>query len=96
MELVTRAFSELAGIPVADALVKRGYADQRKLTREERRAQAGGVYVVVEPQLMCGKRILLLDDVVTTGATVSAAAQALKAAGAVHVDVLAFARVWGR
>lgn len=96
MELVTRAFSELAGIPVADALVKRGYADQRKLTREERSAQAGGVYVVVEPQLMCGKRILLLDDVVTTGATVSAAARALKAAGAVHVDVLAFARVWGR
>lgn len=41
-----------------------------------------------------GMRVLLLDDVITTGATMNAAAHALKCAGAARVDCLAFARVW--
>ena len=40
-----------------------------------------------------GRRILLIDDVLTTGSTVNAAARALLRAGARHVDVLTFARV---
>jgi predicted amidophosphoribosyltransferase len=45
-----------------------------------------------------GKRVLLIEDVITTGATVTAAAECLKAAGATRVDVLALARtrVWQR
>jgi predicted amidophosphoribosyltransferase len=42
---------------------------------------------------VAGKSVLLVDDVYTTGATVKAAAKALKKAGAAHVDVLTFARV---
>lgn len=95
MEEVARAFSQRAGIPLVDVLAKRGRADQRELTRTERLAQSRSVYVVVDPARVVGRRLLLLDDVVTTGATVSAAADALKQAGAVHVDALAFARVWG-
>ncbi|MGE0282237.1 MAG: ComF family protein [Rhizobiaceae bacterium] len=42
---------------------------------------------------VAGRRVLLVDDVYTTGSTVTAATKALKKAGAVHVDVLTFARV---
>jgi predicted amidophosphoribosyltransferase len=40
-----------------------------------------------------GRRVLVIDDVYTTGATVSAAARALKRGGAAAVDVITFARV---
>jgi predicted amidophosphoribosyltransferase len=42
---------------------------------------------------VAGRRIVLVDDVITTGATVQAAARVLKAAGAARVDVLALAVV---
>jgi predicted amidophosphoribosyltransferase len=48
-----------------------------------------------ERPLVEGRRILLVDDVYTTGATVRACARALKRAGASGVDVLTFARVAG-
>ena len=92
MEDVARRFCELAGLPLVDALVKHGSADQRELGRAERQERSRDVYEVVEP--VAGMRLLLLDDVITTGATMRAAASALHAAGAAHVDALAFARVW--
>ena len=44
-------------------------------------------------QRIRGKRLILVDDVMTTGATVDACAHVLLRAGAVHVDVLTLARV---
>ena len=41
-----------------------------------------------------GRRLLLIDDVITTGATMAAASAELKRAGAAAVDGLAIARVW--
>lgn len=93
MELIARHLSGRSDIPLLDALVKHGLSDQRELGRADRLAEALGAYEVVLP--VRGKRILLIDDVITTGATMSAAASALKAAGASRVDGLAFARVWG-
>jgi len=49
-------------------------------------------FQVERPRLIAGERILLVDDVFTTGATVSACAQALKDAGALEVFVLTVAR----
>lgn len=92
MECVASSFAQMAGVPLLDALVKYGSSDQRALGRAEREAHARGVYEVVEP--VAGKRLLLLDDVITTGATIRAARSALLAAGARRVDALAFARVW--
>lgn len=93
MELIARHLSGRSDIPLLDALVKHGSSDQRELGRADRLAEALGAYEVVLP--VRDKRILLIDDVITTGATMSAAASALKAAGASRVDGLAFARVWG-
>ena len=60
----------------------------------ERRANVLGVYEVMNPELLAGKRILLLDDIITTGATASECARVLLTAGAkeVHFAVIAAAR----
>ena len=44
---------------------------------------------------VAGRKIVLIDDVLTSGATLNAAARVLLRAGAAHVDVLVFARVVG-
>ncbi len=57
-----------------------------------RRANVLGVYSPVDPELVAGKRVLLLDDVVTTGATLSECARVLRTAGASDVVCAALAR----
>ena len=65
------------------------------LTRAQRQINVRGAFAVprYRRSKVEGRRLLLLDDVITTGATVEAAAQALKAAGAARVDVLALGLV---
>lgn len=58
----------------------------------ERRANVLGVYEVISPELVAGKRILLVDDVVTSGATLSQCALMLRAAGASDVFAVTLAR----
>ncbi|WP_239284812.1 phosphoribosyltransferase family protein [Collinsella sp. An2] len=92
MEAIAREFACLADVPLCDALAKHGAGDQRKLGRADRLAGSRDLYQVVDD--VQDKDLLLLDDVVTTGATMSAAAGALRDAGARRVDALALARVW--
>lgn len=92
MEAASTWFATFADVPPLDALVKHGRSDQRKLGRAERLSQAGDLYEVVED--VRGMRLLVLDDVITTGATIGAVAAALRQAGAERVDALALARVW--
>ena len=57
----------------------------------QRRANVLGVYKVPNPEFVRGKRILLLDDIITTGATISECAKTLMAAGAKEVYGVAIA-----
>ena len=80
--------------PTALARVKRT-RQQVGLTRSQRADNLQGAFRVpdaMRPQVE-GRRILLVDDVLTTGATANAAARALLRAGAREIDILTFARV---
>jgi len=67
-------------------------APQAGLTNAKRRANVQGAFRIAGGRRLDGLRILLVDDVVTTGATASACARVLKRAGAAHVSLLALAR----
>jgi ComF family protein len=65
---------------------------QVDLNESERRRNVAGAFQVTRPQHVDGRRILLVDDVYTTGATVDECSHALVRAGAHSVDVLVLAR----
>jgi ComF family protein len=91
-ELLARAVARRYGLPVLDVLRrKRATPTQAGLSNARRRSNVAGAFTV--RGAVSGRRILLVDDVMTTGATAAACAAALKRAGARHVAVLALARV---
>jgi predicted amidophosphoribosyltransferase len=92
--LLAAELAHLAGVPAVEALRARPRRDQRGLDRERRAANARASIVAV-PGVALPPRVLLLDDVFTTGATLDAAALALACAGAGEVRVLAVARACG-
>lgn len=89
--------ARLSGLPYRPlALVRtRRTRPQPGLTRSERQANVRAAFAVPKPwkTAIDGRAVILVDDVITTGATVTACARALKAAGARRVDVLALALV---
>lgn len=66
---------------------------QTELSRKERIENVKGAFSLTSPEVVAGKRVLLVDDVFTTGATASECAKTLLAGGAARVDVLTLARV---
>jgi ComF family protein len=77
-------------LPLEEALERaRAVPRQASLPREQRRQNVRGAFRPAGP---VPRRVLLVDDVYTTGATANAAASALRRGGARHVDVIAFAR----
>jgi ComF family protein len=90
-ELLARGLSRRTGIPVAGALRRlRPTPAQAGLSNSARRQNVSQAFRAGSVQ---GKRILLIDDVMTTGATAAACALALKQAGARRVALLTVARV---
>jgi ComF family protein len=92
--LLARGLARLTGIPMVEtALVRaRNTPPQVGLTDAERRHNVRQAFHCSSPGLVAHKRLLLVDDVMTTGATVCSASQALLDAGAGKVSVLTVAR----
>lgn len=93
-ELLARGISEVLNIPVAaGAVTRRGEQTSQVRTRdvEERRRNVASAFTCTD-ESFSGKRILMVDDVCTTGATLEACAAALRASGALDVCGLTVAR----
>ncbi len=83
-------------VPVTTALKRiRATPQQVGLSKSERAQNVQGAFRVpaAAKAEVAGRRLILLDDVLTSGATADTCARALLRAGAAHVDVLVFARV---
>lgn len=92
MELITKEISGFLGLRSAQPLARPRAIDQRKLGRTGRLDNMSNRFKVL-PGATVPQDVLLVDDVYTTGSTLSAASEALLDAGATRVRCLTFARV---
>jgi competence protein ComFC len=93
--LLARALCARTGLPCDEwSLARTAHTEQHRagMDRQARRETVRGAFRVARPRLVEGQRVLLVDDVFTTGATASACASALLASGAREVFVLTVAR----
>jgi ComF family protein len=91
-ELLARTVGSCLGLPTRTALARSILTgEQNKLGRRQRHDNLRGAFVVPHPIEVAGKSILLVDDVITTGATANECSRALLRAGAATVRVLAAA-----
>lgn len=93
-ELIARPLARRLGLPVKAALLARTRPrpEKRRLTRKERWSTVKGAYLAREGTVV-DRRVLLVDDVFTTGATLDACSRALRKAGAARVSAVTVARV---
>ena len=94
VRLLAEGMAPVLGLPVTETLEKaRHTAAQSGLTDDgARRANVLGAYRVRDPEAVRGRRVLLADDVITTGATLSECARVLRTAGAASVVCVTFAQ----
>jgi predicted amidophosphoribosyltransferase len=95
--LLAKAIADGSNIVVADGVLKRVKATPQQvgLSQTERAQNVQGAFRVPTEHKaeVAGRRLILIDDVLTSGATSDACARALLRAGARNVDLLVFARV---
>jgi ComF family protein len=95
--VLARAISAISGVPITHGGLKRVRATPQQVgrSRTERADNVQGAFLVPPEHRVevAGRRLVLVDDVLTSGATVEACTRALLRAGAAQVDVLVFARV---
>lgn len=87
--------SQWTGLPLSCALrFAERTADQRELGREQRHKNLEGSFIADFASARTPRRAIVIDDVITTGATTAAATNALLEAGVEQVAIVALARVW--
>ena len=89
-QLLAEGLGRLIGIPAPDGLVVRTKhtATQTTMGREQRRRNVEDIFRAKRPEAIAGKTVILIDDVLTTGATIGACGQSLLNAGAQQVFAL--------
>jgi competence protein ComFC len=93
-ELIARTVARRIGLPYEECLTKvTDNHEQHKLSEKERRRNVYGVYRPFGKDKLVGKKILLIDDIVTTGATLCECALVLFRSGAQEVACAAIAEV---
>ena len=92
--LLARSFARKTRVPWdPSTLIRiRDTPTQTGLSRRLRKENIEGAFRALQPRRIVGINILLIDDVITTGATVREGATTLKRAGAVRIDIIALAR----
>jgi ComF family protein len=92
-KLIAKALAKKLGVPCRKLLIK-GVNNKRHSSiddREERKRNVSGVYRLATKDALVGKRILLVDDIVTSGSTISECAAVLKGAGCTEIYAAAVA-----
>lgn len=92
-ELIAQGLSEVSGVKVDGSLLSRvvDNSTQTRRSTAERLTNVAGIFRAMRPEAVDGRHLLLVDDVVTTGATLTACADALAEAGALRISVFALA-----
>ncbi len=92
---LSRRIADAEGLAHGTGILLRTRAtdSQRGRSFEQRQRNVAGAFALAEGADITGKRIVLVDDVMTTGATLNAGAAILRDGGAASVDILVFARV---
>lgn len=96
-QILARALGRATGLPVLPDAVRRKRAtpSQGHLTRAQRHRNVAGAFAVPDGRrpLLKNRRVLLVDDVMTTGSTLGAVCRTLRQAGAAEIRALVLARV---
>jgi len=93
--VIAKSLAKKINVPVDElSLVRKKHTERHRagMDRKARAETVKNAFEVTRPRLLRGENILLVDDIFTSGATVSNCAKVLKKAGAVEVNVLTIAR----
>lgn len=90
--LIAKSVAARLDLPYFGVLARLGQSRQVGAPRHQRLRQVAGMVYACQPRLTTGQRILLVDDILTTGATMSECAKVLRVAGAKRVEGAVVAR----
>lgn len=94
-KLISKIVANRLNIPEIEPLIriKNTLSQAKSKNRQDRKENIKNAFIITNPELVQGKKIIFIDDVLTSGATMAEASRTLKAAGAKQIIALVIARV---